>query len=106
MGEGMMGRRLFDFITEARVKWVPLPDVYDVFVYPNLQVKACKGEANFRSALTGAFPNERLNIEQYFRDLKSAASWAGRYSTAMAMPPHWSGSFGRRIALWPIFPLR
>ena len=49
MGEGMMGRRLFDLITEGRVKWNPLPDVYDVFVYPNLQVRACKGEANFRS---------------------------------------------------------
>ena len=87
MGEGMMGRRLFDLITEGRVKWNPLPDVYDVFVYPNLQVRACKGEANFRSALTGAFPNERSNIEQYFRDLRSAAGWANRYFTAMAMPP-------------------
>ena len=87
MGEGMMGRRLFDLITEGRVKWNPLPDVYDVFVYPNLQVRACKGEANFRSALTGAFPNERSNIEQYFRDLRSATGWANRYFTAMAMPP-------------------
>ena len=86
MGEGMMGRRLFDLITEGRVKWNPLPDVYDVFVYPNLQVKACKGEANFRSALTGAFPNERSNIEQYFRDLRSATTWANRNITAMAIP--------------------
>jgi phytoene dehydrogenase-like protein len=33
MGEGMMGRQLFDLITEGGVKWSPLPDVYDVFVY-------------------------------------------------------------------------
>src|SRR6202051_2926725 len=87
MGEGMMGRRLFDLITEGRVKWNPLPDVYDVFVYPNLQVRACKGEANFRSALTDAFPNERSNVEQYFRDLRSATSWANRFFAAKAMPP-------------------
>jgi all-trans-retinol 13,14-reductase len=87
MGEGMMGRRLFDFITDGRVKWNPLPDVYDVFVYPGVQVKACKGEANFRAALTDAFPNEKSNIEQYFRDLKSATGWASRYFAAMAMPP-------------------
>jgi phytoene dehydrogenase-like protein len=37
--------------------------------------------------LIGAFPNERSNIEQYFRDLRSATSWANRYFTAMAMPP-------------------
>ena len=86
MGEGMMGRRLFDFITDGGVQWNPLPDVYDVFVYPNLQVRACKGEANFRSALIDSFPDERLNIEQYFRDLKSAAGWANRYFMAMATP--------------------
>ncbi len=86
MGEGMRGRRLFDFITEGRVKWNPLPDVYDVFVYPNLQVRACKGEANFRSALIDAFPNERSNIEQYFRDLRSAIGWTNRYFMAKAAP--------------------
>jgi len=87
MGEGMMGRRLFDLITECRVNWNPLPDVYDVFVYPNVQVRACKGEANFRSALIDAFPNERSNIEQYFRDLRSATRWANRFVAAKAMPP-------------------
>jgi all-trans-retinol 13,14-reductase len=86
MGDGMMGRRLFDLITDARVKWNPLPDVYDVFVYPNLQIKACKGEANFRSALTDAFPDESANIEQYFRDLTSALGWTNRHFMAMATP--------------------
>jgi hypothetical protein len=28
MGEGMMGHWLFDLITEGRVKWNPLPNVY------------------------------------------------------------------------------
>lgn len=86
MGEGMIGRRLFDFITESRVKWNPLPDVYDVFVYPKLQVRACKGEANFRSVLIDAFPNERSNIEGYFRDLRSTIGWTNRYFAAMATP--------------------
>src|SRR5579864_8040819 len=86
MGEGMLGRQLFDFITDAQVKWNPMPDVYDVFVYPNLQIKACKGEANFRSALINAFPGERANIEQYFRDLKSAMGWTNRYFMARVTP--------------------
>ncbi len=43
MGEGMTGRRLFDFITDGGVAWNPLPDVYDVFAYPDLEVRACKG---------------------------------------------------------------
>jgi len=90
MGEGMMGRRLFDFITESRVKWNPLPDVYDVFVYPGLEVRACKGEANFRGALIEAFPSERSDIERYFRDLKSAANWTTRNIMRMAAPAPFS----------------
>ncbi len=86
MGDGMMGRRLFDFITDGGVQWNALPDVYDVFVYPNLEVRACKGEANFRNALIETFPDERSNIEQYFRDLRSAAGWMTRYFTTMATP--------------------
>jgi all-trans-retinol 13,14-reductase len=86
MGAGMMGRRLFDFITDGAVKWNPMPDVYDIFVYPTLQVSACRGEANFRGALIDAFPSERASIEQYFQDLKSAMGWINRHFMAMAVP--------------------
>ena len=86
MGEGMVGRLLFDFITDRGVTWNPMPDVYDVFVYPNLQVKACKGKANFRTVLIDAFPKEQANIEQYFRDLKSAIRWFNRHVMALATP--------------------
>jgi all-trans-retinol 13,14-reductase len=86
MGEGMIGRRLFDFISDHGVAWNPMPDVYDIFDYPGLCVGACKGESNYRKALADAFPAERANIDQYFRDLKSAGSWIGRYAMAMIVP--------------------
>jgi all-trans-retinol 13,14-reductase len=87
MGDGMMGRRMFDFITDAQVKWNPMPDVYDLFVYPALKLGACKGEANYLRVLIDAFPEERSNIEQYFRDLRSAMGWTTRHFMAMATPP-------------------
>lgn len=59
MGPGMMGRRLFDFITEGRVEWSPMPDVYDVFAYPGLTIKVPKGRANFERTLAEAFPPEK-----------------------------------------------
>src|ERR1700719_1617103 len=86
MGEGVMGRRLFDFITSGAVKWSPLPDEYDVFEYPELKVKACKGEANFRASLVRGFPEERAAIERYFRDVKSAARWFTRFVMAAVAP--------------------
>src|SRR5215470_8263840 len=48
MGEGMMGRRLFDFITDGGVNWIPMPDVYDVFIYPTLEFSAHKTRASLR----------------------------------------------------------
>jgi all-trans-retinol 13,14-reductase len=86
MGEGMLGRRLFDFITDGQVKWNPMPNVYDVFVYPTLQVSACKGQANFQRALINAFPGERASIKRYFRDLKSAMGWVNRHFMGMVAP--------------------
>jgi all-trans-retinol 13,14-reductase len=86
MGEGMLGRQLFDFVTGAKLQWIPMPDVYDVFEYPTLQIQARKGQANLKRALIDAFPSERANIGKYFRDLASAANWTTRYFAAMATP--------------------
>jgi all-trans-retinol 13,14-reductase len=87
MGDGMPGRQLFDFITGGGVSWNPMPDPYDVFVYPGLQVGACNGEASFARALTGAFPGEQVSIQRYFRDLKTANNWLVRHAMAIAAPP-------------------
>ena len=83
----MTGRRLFDFsITDGGVDWSPLPDVYDVFVYPGLTIKVPKGRANFEHALVGIFPAEKQAIGQYFRDIKRAANWFSRHIMAMVTP--------------------
>jgi phytoene dehydrogenase-like protein len=86
MGEGMMGYQLFDFITDGGVKWNPMPEIYDVFAYPSLEIRARKGEANFRRTLIDAFPGERPSIEQYFKDLKSAVGWVNRHFMAVTAP--------------------
>ena len=86
MGEGMNGRRLFDFITNAGVAWNPMPDAYDVFSYPGFEFRAVKGEAALRDALVAAFPTERANIDRYLRDVKSSMSWFTRYIAAGTSP--------------------
>ena len=32
--EGTMPRQVFDLITDGRVDWNPMPDPYEVFIYP------------------------------------------------------------------------
>ncbi|HYM11220.1 MAG TPA: NAD(P)/FAD-dependent oxidoreductase [Bryobacterales bacterium] len=86
MGDGMMARRLFDLVTGGAVAWNPMPDAFDLFVYPGLRFRLRKGEASFREDLVRAFPSERSSIEQYFRDLQSASGWFTRRSMAAAAP--------------------
>ena len=86
MGQGMTGRKLFDFITDGGVDWSPMPDVYDVFVYPGLTLKVPKGRANFERGLVEAFPAEKQAIGEYFRDIKRATSWVNRHIMAMVTP--------------------
>jgi all-trans-retinol 13,14-reductase len=86
MGQGMTGRRLFDFVTDGRVDWSPLPDVYDVFIYPGLTIKVPKGRANLERALVEAFPAEKQAIGEYFRDIKRTANWFSRRIMGMVTP--------------------
>jgi len=86
MGDGMMARQLFDFISGGAVTWNPMPDVYDVFGYPDLTIGASKGEANLARAFIEAFPDEASNINGYFRDLKTAVTWLNRHAMAMVAP--------------------
>ncbi len=86
MGNGMTGRRLFDFVSDGAVDWSPMPDVYDTFVYPGLTLKVEKGRANFERALVQAFPAEKQAIAKYFRDIKSASNWFSRRMMSQLTP--------------------
>jgi all-trans-retinol 13,14-reductase len=86
MGPGMMGRRLSDFLTDGFVKWNPLPDPFEKFIYPGLTFSVPNGEAHYLEALVKVFPEEQSNIEQYFRDLRAAFGWFNRHSMAGSVP--------------------
>ena len=75
-----------DWGVVGRVDWSPLPDVYDVFMYPDLTLKVPKGPANFERTLAEAFPAEKQAIGEYFRDIKRASNWFSRHIMSMVTP--------------------
>src|SRR5271165_1646099 len=64
MGAGAMGRRIFDLVTGGQVKWNPMPDNYDHYVFPGLSFDFVKGRENLRHALVEAFPAEEQAIDR------------------------------------------
>jgi phytoene dehydrogenase-like protein len=79
-------RVLFDAITDGGVKWQAMPEIYDRFVYPDFTFNARSGMPRFREDLIRQFPEERVAIERYFRDLVAAARWYGRLMLGRLLP--------------------
>ena len=79
MHKGSMSRSIFDFVTQGKVKWQPMPDVYDRFVYPDFTFDAVKGKHNFKKSLIEKFPDEEAALNQYFDDLKKVSKWTRKY---------------------------
>ncbi len=73
MAEGSSMRKVFDLVTGGRVRWSPMPDRYDRFIYPALQFDLPTGKQRFIDALSERFPEERAAIRRYVRDMQRAA---------------------------------
>ncbi len=105
MEPGGMGRRLFDFVSAGGVRWNPMPDSYERFVYPDFEFSVPKGEENYAAALARMFPGESAAIARYFRDLHSAMGYFQRHVMAASMPRplgaalRWFNGFGSKTAL-------
>lgn len=105
MNEGSSGRKLCDFITAGEVRWSPMPDVFDRFLYPGFTFDVPKGQANYQAALIEKFPNEADAIKRYFVDVRQAVGFFTRHIVAGAVPAllaacvRFANSFASRQAL-------
>ena len=75
MATGMMGRQLFDLITQRKVQWNKMCSPFEKFVYPDFTFDVPDDENLFQQALIERFPHERVAIEQYFKDVLRVADW-------------------------------
>ena len=64
-----------------------MPDMYDVFVYPDLTFRARAGKENFKQDLIAQFPNEKEAIKKYIKDVRRAVYWFYRYCMTRTLPP-------------------
>jgi len=86
MAKGSTSRSVCDLVTGGAVRWQPMPEAYDVFVYPGLTFQARAGKGRLRTDLIAAFPEEAEAINGYFRDLDRAVQWLGRHFVGTSLP--------------------
>lgn len=88
-------RKMFDHLTEKRVKWAPMDEEYDRFFVGDKVFCAKAGKQQFRDNLREQFPDEGAAIDRYLELLKVVGEGMSIYSTSRVLKP-W-----QRALAWP-----
>lgn len=86
IAKGEQIRTVFDTITQGKLDWYRMPDVFDKFVYPDTTFGHRTGVENFRADLEAMFPKEKDNIAQYFQDIQDVLIWFQRTEIGKNLP--------------------
>ncbi len=81
-----LGRRLFDYITDGKLHWAPMDEVYDRFYLGDKVVNLRAGKEGLRQSLLQAFPDEREAIDGYIRLLGKVADGMQWYTLSKLTP--------------------
>ncbi len=81
-----MARRMMDLVTGQGVKWHKMNSPYERFIFNEGTFEVPDGRDEYRDQLVERFPNEKANIEQYFRDLVRAQGWVARWFVSKIYP--------------------
>jgi all-trans-retinol 13,14-reductase len=87
-------RRLFDYLSEGRLEWHPMPSAYDRVRIGGLRFDYVRGEHQLRDALVGSFPHERRAIDRYFEAVARCIARIPLFFIEKLLPPVPARLFG------------
>ncbi len=85
--ENSVVRRLFDYISDAKIKWADMGEVYDKIVIGEKEFDFVKGVANFKAKLYEYFPDEKEAIDGYVNLVFESTKAAPKFYMDKAMSP-------------------
>ncbi len=80
-------RRIFDVITEGKLKWAPMDEVYDRIIIDGRNYDFRAGRENFKAMLKERFPEESDAIERYVALVNKVSSSMQKFFMGQAMNP-------------------
>lgn len=90
-------KKLFDYISDAEIKWEDMGEVYDKIVVGDKEYDFVKGVQNFKDKMVTYFPNEKKAIYEYVNLVFSAIKTSQKFYMDKAMPPLISKLFGGKM---------
>lgn len=85
--ENSVVKRLFDYISDANIKWADMGDVYDKIVIGEKSYDFVKGVQNFKDKLYEYFPDEKEAIDEYVNLVFESTKAAPKFYMDRAMSP-------------------
>jgi all-trans-retinol 13,14-reductase len=79
-------RAMFDHLSEVRLEWSPMPDVYDRIRIEGNEYEFVSGLANFRERLKSYFPGDAPAIDRYIAAVLACTNAMGRFFAEKAVP--------------------
>ncbi len=90
--------RVLQHLTDGRLKWASLGNIYEEFYYPDLRIDFPDNRPQFRDSLHAAFPADGAAIDEYLAQVKMVGSTMRNYYLSRVLPPSWAPVFDRLIA--------
>mgnify|MGYP000960902836 CR=1 FL=1 len=75
VGPGSRARGYFDYLSGGELEWNRMPDAYDRFVYPGVDLRVSSDPVRYERDLVAAFPQEARAIHRYFQDIRRVTRW-------------------------------
>ena len=75
VGPGSRARAYFDYLSGDELEWNRMPDAYDRFVYPDLDLSVSSDPDSYERELVAAFPQEARAIHRYFKAVRRTTAW-------------------------------
>jgi len=79
-------RKAFDYLTDAKLIWNQMPDVYDRIIVGDQPYDFVTGVERFRERMTSYFPKEACAINRYIAAVQSAAKASNLYFAEKVVP--------------------
>ncbi|MDZ4846572.1 MAG: NAD(P)/FAD-dependent oxidoreductase [Chitinophagales bacterium] len=82
-------RRLFDYVTDSKLEWADMGEVYDRAIFGEKEYRFVKGVDNFKRQMKEYFPapKDQASIDAYVDLVKKANAVSRNYFAEKAMPP-------------------
>ncbi|MGB5447868.1 MAG: NAD(P)/FAD-dependent oxidoreductase [Woeseiaceae bacterium] len=99
VGTQTQTKRMFDFLSDGKLKWAPMDAEYDRFYIGDKVFNAKAGKQAFRDNLLRQFPNEQQAIDDYMKLLAGSGGALSAFGMGRAMKP-WQQALARPYLKW------